>query len=128
MTRLRTALLLWAAAWLIVPLPYFIIAEGSVPVVRIALLAAIATAYAGFIDGSGVAWSMTSILVVHVVLYSILLGLGAMTAAYVIPERWRRIVVGSFILIGFTTVLLFDVYRTPFDDVSMYSNWTGLFQ
>lgn len=128
MTPAKAAWLLWVAAWLIVPLPYFIIAEGSVPVVRIALLSAISTAYAGLVDGSGVAWAMTSILFAHVVLYSILLGLGAATGAYVIPAGMRRSIVWAFIVLGFATVLLFDIYRTPFDDASIYSNWIGLFQ
>ena len=67
MSRVRAGWLLWVAALLLIPLPYFIIAEGSVPVVRFAMLGAIAAAYAGFVDGSGVAWPMTIILFVHVI-------------------------------------------------------------
>jgi hypothetical protein len=128
MTRAKAGWLLWAAAWLLVPLPYFIIADGSVPVLRIAILSAISVAYASLIDGSGVAWAMVSILVAHVVAYSILLAIAAAAAAYVIPANARRPAVWAFIVTGFTTALLFDVYRTPFAKASIYSNWIGLFQ
>jgi hypothetical protein len=128
MTRASAARLLWAGMWLLLPLPYFIIANGSVPVVRIALLSAIAVSYAGFVDGSGVAWVMAYILLAHVAVYSILLAVGAIAIAYVLPANARRPAVWSFIVVGFTIALLFDVYRTPFDDVNVYSNWIGLFQ
>jgi len=128
LTRARAACLLWAAAWLLLPLPYYIIANGSVPVVRIAILSAVSVAYAGFVDGSGVAWVMAFILLGHVILYSILLAAGAVALAYLIPAHTRRAAVWVVLAVGFTTALLFDVYRTPFADASMYSNWIGLFQ
>lgn len=128
MTRAKAAWLLWLGAWLLLPLPYFIIANGRVPVVRIAFLAAISVGYAGFIDGSGVAWPMAYILLSHVVLYSILLAVGAALASNLIPQSVRRQVVWTSIIAGFTVALLFHVYRTPFDDVSIYSTWLGLFQ
>jgi hypothetical protein len=128
MTRVRTAWLFWAAGWLLLPLPYFILADGRVPVVRMAILSGVAVAYAGLVDGSGVAWPMAYILLAHVVLYSILLAVGAAAATYLIPQKVRRPAVWSVIAVGFVTVLLFDVYRTPFDDASIHSNWIGLFQ
>lgn len=128
MSRASAAFLLWVSAWLILPLPYFIVANGRVPVVRFTILSAITVAYAGLVDGSGVAWAMASILLSHVLVYSILLAIAAVLIARCLPANLRRPIVWIAIAIGFATVLLFNVYRTPFDDASIHSNWIGLFQ
>jgi hypothetical protein len=128
MTRTRAAWLLWASTWLLLPLPYHIIADGRVPVVRIAILSAVSLAYACVVDGSGVAWVLAFILLCHVVLYSILLAVAAAAISFMIPANARRSAVWALIFVGFATVLLFNVYRTPFDATSIHSNWIGLFQ
>ncbi|MEE8312204.1 MAG: hypothetical protein V3R77_08095 [Candidatus Binatia bacterium] len=116
------------AALLLIPLPYFIIAEGSVPVVRFAMVGGIAAVYAGFVDDSGVAWPMTIILLLHVIVSALALGGVAAVGAVLIPARSRRWWVPALIVAGFVVALSFDVYRTPFDDVRLESNWAGLFQ
>ena len=128
MSRSRAAWTLWAAALLLVPLPYFIVAEGSVPVVRFAIVSSIATPYAVLVDGSGVAWPLAVILLLHVVVWAVALGIGAAVLARVLPEAARGRVVTLLIAGGFVLALLGDVYRTPFDDVRLHSTWTGLFQ
>ncbi|TFH24167.1 MAG: hypothetical protein E4H03_04340 [Myxococcales bacterium] len=128
MSRARAGWLLWAAALLLIPLPYFLIAEGSVPVVRFAMLGGIAALYAGFVDGSGVAWTMTIVLLLHVIVWALSLGVVAALGAVLIPARSRRWWVTALIVVGFVFALVFDVYRTPFDDVRLQSNWAGLFQ
>lgn len=128
MSRANTAWLLWASSWLLLPLPYFIIATGRVPVVRFAILSVITVTYAGIIDGSGVAWAMASILLGHVVVYSVLLGIGSVVVARMIPKDLRRTLVWTLIAVGFATAIVFQIYRTPFDATSMRSNWIGLFQ
>ncbi len=128
MSRARAGWYLWVAALLLIPLPYFIIAEGSVPVVRFAMVGGIAAVYAGFVDDSGVAWPMTIILLLHVIVSALALGGVAAVGAVLIPARSRRWWVPALIVAGFVVALSFDVYRTPFDDVRLESNWAGLFQ
>jgi hypothetical protein len=113
---------------LLLPLPYQIIADGRVPVVRFAILSAVSVAYAGVVDDSGVAWTLAFILLAHVVAYSLLLAAGAAAIAYIIPANARRAAVWAAFVVGFSTALLFDVYRTPFTQASIQSNWIGLFQ
>lgn len=113
---------------LLIPLPYFILADGAVPAIRFAMLAAVAAAYAGFVDGSGVAWPLTVILLLHVVVSALVLALLAALAAYVMPVRSRGWLVAALIVAGFAVALGFDVYRTPFDDVRPRAGWLGLFQ
>lgn len=128
MSRSQAAWLLWVAAMLLIPLPYFILADGAVPAIRFAMLAAVAAAYAGFVDGSGVAWPLTVILLLHVVVSALVLALLAALAAYVMPVRSRGWLVAALIVAGFAVALGFDVYRTPFDDVRPRAGWLGLFQ
>jgi hypothetical protein len=113
---------------LLLPLPYQIIADGRVPVIRFAILSAVSVAYAGVVDGSGVAWILTFILLAHVVAYSLLLAAGAAAIAYVIPANTRRAAVWAAFVVGFGIALFFDVYRTPLNPASIQSNWIGLFQ
>jgi hypothetical protein len=128
MSRLRAGILLWGAAVLLVPLPYWIIADGRVPVARFAMRGAVSAAYSATVDGSGVAWTMTWLLAAHVVLFSLALGAATVAIVWVIPERTRRGTVWTAIAVAFLVALLFDVYRTPFDDVWARSSWLGLFQ
>jgi len=127
-SRARAAWLLWIAAVLLVPLPYFVIADGSVPAVRFALMTAIAAAYATLIDGSGVAWPLVTILALHLVVSAAVLAAGATVVAAVIPERVRGRVVVALVVAGFAVALSVDAYRTPFDDVHATASWLGLFQ
>ena len=128
MSRRRAAWTLWAAALLLVPLPYFIVAEGSVPVIRFAIISSVATAYAVLVDGSGVAWPLAVILLLHVLVWAVALGIGAAVLARVLPDALRGRAVVLLIAAGFVLALVSDVYRTPFDDVRLNSTWTGLFQ
>jgi len=128
MTRRAAAWLLFAAFALLVPLPYFIIGEGSVPVARFAWLSVVSAAYAGFIDGSGVAWPMTTILVLHVLIYSVILAVVAYVVAFLIPERTRRWLIPVVVAVGFCVALAYPVYHTPFDASRAYNGWLGLFR
>jgi hypothetical protein len=128
MTRRSTAWLLFGASVLLIPLPYFVIGEGAVPVVRFALLGAVSAAYAGLIDGSGVAWPMTTILLLHVVVYSLVLAAAAFLVASLVPERARRWIVPAAVAVGFCCALSFDLYHTPFDPSRAYNGWLGLFR
>ena len=128
LSRTQAAWLLWVAALLLVPMPYMIIGEGSVPVVRFALLGVVSTAYAALVDGSGVAWPLTALLLLHVLLSAGLLAIVAYLLASALPARSRFPTVAVMIAVGFVIALQFDVYRTPFDDAAIHSNWIGLFQ
>ena len=65
MSRKATRRLLWLAALLLIPLPYLVAADGAVPAVRFVLLGGVAAAYAGLVNGSGVAWPLTALLLGH---------------------------------------------------------------
>jgi len=128
MSRARAGLLLWGAACLLVPLPYYVVADGSVPVVRFAMMAAVAAFYSAFVDGSGVAWILTSMLAAHAVLFALVLAVVAALIARLLPPGARTKTVASLIVAGFVVAVVFDVYRTPFDDAWVRTSWPGLFQ
>ncbi len=113
---------------LLVPLPYLMVVEGSVPVVRFAFLALVASAYSGFVDGSGVAWVMTAVLAGHALVYAALLWLPCAALARWLPARRRGVWVVALLALGFAGALLGRPYRTPFDDAVLRSGWLGLFQ
>jgi len=125
----RARLALWTAAVLLLPLPYLVLPVGGAePVVRFLFLGAIAAAYSSCVDGSGVAWLLTGLLLGHVLLYSAGLGLAAWLLVRAIPAPLRRPCVLALGLGGAAVALAFPIYRTPFDDVSAWSRWLGLFQ
>jgi hypothetical protein len=119
---------LWVGALLLVPLPYLMVVDGCVPVVRFALLALISGAYAAFVDGSGVVWVMTAILAAHALLYALALAAAAWLLVRVLPPRRRAALAWALLIAGFAVALTVPVYRTPFDDASAQARWTGLFQ
>lgn len=125
----RAGLLLWAAALLWVPLPYLVLpVEGLVPVARFLFLGAISGAYAFGVDGSGVAWPMTGLLLGNAAVYALGLGLAAWGVARMLPEAGRGACVWAFAALWAGAALVFPIYRTPFDDVSAWTRWLGLFQ
>jgi hypothetical protein len=125
----RARLALWLAAVLLVPLPYLVLpVEGAEPVVRFLFLGAIAAAYSACVDGSGVAWILTGLLLGNALVHSAGLGVAAWLLARAIPASLRRACVLAFALGGAAVALAFPIYRTPFDDVSAWSRWLGLFQ
>ena len=89
MSRTATRRLLWLAAFLLVPLPYLVAADGAVPAVRFAMLGGVAAAYAGLVNGSGVAWPLTALLLGHALVYALALWAGAALLARVLPARLR---------------------------------------
>lgn len=124
--RARLALLVTAA--LFVPLPYMIVGDGYVPLVRFAMLGAISTSYSLMIDGSGVAWIISAILVAHFLMFAALLTTGVSWLGRRIPAPWRRsVVVGTF-AIALLVATWFPTYRTPFSASAAYGNWTALFR
>lgn len=128
MTRRRAGVLLWAGAVLLLPLPYVIVGDGAVPVLRIAMLASISTGYAAFVDGSGKAWLLAIILAAQTLAFSAMLGGVAALLAWIIPHRVRRTGVLVILAVAFAVALLFPIYRTPFDDMFARATWLGLFQ
>jgi hypothetical protein len=111
-----------------VPLPYWLIADGHVPVVRFAMLGLVAAAYSAIIDGSGVGWMLTLILLGHVLVFSVLLAAAAAAVVWLVPASRRAQAVGGLIVVGVLIAVVFDVYTTPFDEAWLRTNWTGLFQ
>ncbi len=128
MTRNRAALFLWLATVLLAPLPIIILAEGSIPLVRMMILTSVAGYYTMFIDGSGVAWPMTTILVLQVVVYGLALAVASWAVAALLPERARGRVVGVVIAAGLLLAISTDLYRTPFDDKQAQASWVELFR
>ena len=125
----RARLALWAAALLLVPLPYLALSvDGAVPVARFLFLGAIAAAYSAFVDGSGVAWMMTGLLLGNALIHAAGLGLAAWLLVRLLPGPARRPWVWLLVLAGAAVALAFPIYRTPFDDASAWSRWPGLFQ
>jgi hypothetical protein len=128
MSGKTAALLLWFSGFLLVPVPYQIIADGSVPPVRMALLGLVSAAYAAGVDGTGVAWPLTALLLAHAILYSLALAVPAWVLARLLPEPVRGAVIWGCVALGFAAAVFFEVYRTPFDDASSHASWPGLFQ
>ncbi len=128
MTTRRARRLLWGAALLLVPLPYFVMVHGHVPVVRMGLLGCITIAYAGAVDGSGVAWPMAALLWAHALTYGVLLWGAAALLARFVPARARSPFVWFAVGSGAFLALYFEIYHTPFAAESARSNWLGLFQ
>ena len=126
--RVTAQRVLWSAALLLLPVPYLILVDGSVPVVRLVLLATIAASYAAFVDGSGVAWLMVALLAVQAVVFAVALAVVVRTTVRWIPAPALRWSVWSLVAVGFAVAMLFDVYQTPFDETYYRTNWWGLFQ
>ena len=120
--------MLWLAALLLAPLPIVILAEGSIPVVRMMMLSSVAGYYTMFIDSSGVAWPMTIILALHVVVYALALAVASWVVAALLPERNRGRIVGALIAAGLLIAVSTDLYRTPFDDRQAQASWVELFR
>ena len=120
--------MLWLAALLLAPLPIVILAEGSIPVVRMLMLSSVAGYYTRFIDGSGVAWPMTIILALHVVVYTLALAVASWAVAALLPAHSRGRVVGVAIAAGLLLAISTDLYRTPFDDRQAQASWVELFR
>jgi len=116
---------LWAGAALWLPLPYLVLVDGSVPLVRFAMLGAVSAAYAAGVDGSGVAWVMTGLLWSHVAVHGLLVAGAAGALAWLIPGRIRAPSVAALLAAGLAVALFLDVYHTPFGDVARTS-WLGL--
>ncbi|MDJ0864653.1 MAG: hypothetical protein QNK03_01000 [Myxococcota bacterium] len=128
MSTARARTILWLGALLLVPLPYVGLVEGSVPVARFLLLGVVTAAYSGFVDGSGVAWTLTAILLLHALVYGLLLRVPAALLARWVPEALRVRFVWGIVLLTFALAVSLPVYRTPFDDVASRTRWPGLFE
>lgn len=128
MSRRATRRLLWLAALLLIPLPYLVAADGAVPAVRFALLGGVAAAYAGLVNGSGVAWPLSALLLGHALVYALALWAGAALLARVLPARLRGAVAALLVVAGFGVALAFDVYHTPFAADAARTSWLGLFR
>lgn len=120
--------LLCLAGILLLPLPYLLITEGSVPVVRFAFLTAITTAYAALVDGSGVAWVVAGILAAHAVGGAVVVAAASAVTARVLPDRVRGPVVLAAVVSGAAVALAGRPYHVPFDDAVAWTNWIGLFR
>jgi len=127
MSRRRAQRLLFAAGVVLIPLPYVIVAQGAVPVARFLWLAAVASAYSAFVDGSGVAWTMSLLLLGHGLVYaSLLFGL-AWLAVRIVPETRRAGFVAVSIVAGALAAIFVDVYHTPFAAETARTGLLGLF-
>lgn len=120
--------ILWAAAALLLPLPYLTLAQGAVPVVRYALLAGIVGAYGVGMRGDGVAWLIFAMLLAHALLYAALLAVAARLAARLLPDPTPARAVAAGLVLVFGIALALPIYHTPFDDQHAHTTWTGLFQ
>ena len=127
-TTRRTRRWLWLGALAMCPLPYLLAAEGYVPVVRMLLLACVSAAYAGLVDGSGLAWTMVALLLAHVVAGAAVLWLAAAIVARVLPPPARQRTVAIVLVLGFAVANAIYLYRTPFDDAALHARWFELFQ
>ncbi len=126
-TARRTRRWLWLGALAMWPVPYFIAVEGSVPVVRMLLLAGVSLAYAAGVDGSGLAWVMAAMLFGHVLVGALVLWVVAAIVARLLPPATRQRSVAIVLVLGFAVANAIHVYRTPFDDVALHARWFELF-
>lgn len=119
--------ILLIACLLFVPCPYLMAVEGSVPVARFAWLATVTATYAVFVDGSGVAWTMTLMLVAHGLVYGAIAWTLVRLLGAVSPRRWT--VRGApLCAIALALVCLAMVsYETPFGN-SARATWWELFR
>ena len=128
MDEVHARRLLLLGAVLLLPLPYAVLAEGAVPVVRFALLAGVAAAYSTFVNGGGVAWPLTGLLAAHALGYGLLLWIGSRLAVRFVPSRLCTAVCVGVVAAGFAASLAFDLYHTPFASERAFTSWTGLFR
>ncbi len=124
--RARMGLLVTAA--LFVPLPYMIVGDGYVPLVRFGMLAAVSTSYSALIDGTGVAWAISGLLLAHLTIFGALLAAAVTFATRRIPPTRRRAVVVSTFVLALLISSATPAYRTPFAATGAYGTWLSLFR
>jgi len=124
----RARRLLWTGLLLFAPLPHLVAVEGAVPVVRFAWLGAVAGAYAALVDGSGIAWTMTALLLGQALVYAAVLWALAALGARLLPERARGAAVLSLLVAGLALAVATPLYHTPFAADAPRARWTGLFR
>ncbi len=126
MSRRAARRLLWVAAALLLPLPYLVTAEGAVPIVRFVMLGSITAAYSALVDGSGVAWVFTALMLGHALVYALVLWAAAALVARVVPTRVRGVLVAALVGAGVAGAFAFEPYHTPFAAESAWTSWPGL--
>jgi len=111
-----------------VPLPYFTLASGAVPVVRFAFLTVVVGVYGASLGTSTIGWTIVALLAAHTLVYAAMLALGARLVVRALPTPTPTL---SLLLALGALALgcsLFPMYHTPFDDASAYTTWWGLLQ
>ncbi|MDG2307250.1 MAG: hypothetical protein P8R42_21910 [Candidatus Binatia bacterium] len=117
MSRTTARRALWTAALFLAPVPLLAFADAFVPTMRVVELALV-VAITIFVEGShGVALLLLGLLAAHIVVYGLLLWLGARVLAASI-ERAAPAALGGITLAligaGLLVTIAFPVYDSPF--------------
>jgi hypothetical protein len=128
----RTALrLLWAAAVLMLPVPFFLAETGLVPPARIFMLAFITLAVILAEGAQGVAGLSAAFLFAQALGYGALLWLAALLASRVVALLGRRalaVVTLGMLLGGATLATGWNLYRDPFRAHSLHVNLLHVYE
>jgi hypothetical protein len=123
--RPRTARwILWIAAALLVPLPFFLVETGTVPAARLLMLGSVTLMLIAVEGGQGAVGIAAALLLAQAILY--LVALWLLVTALLRPLRHRSpktiaLATGATLLIGIVLATTFEIYRTPFRTRSLHA-------
>lgn len=115
-SRFPFATVVFAALFLLAPLPILVF-EGSVPLARICLLAAVSVAVALREGASGPVGMIVGLLVGHALVYLLLVFVAARLAARGLrrlPQTPAIVLLGACVAAGAAVALVAQPYVTPF--------------
>jgi hypothetical protein len=124
--RPRIALwILWIAAALLVPLPFFLVETGTVPAARLLMLGSVGLQLIAVEGSQGAVGIATLLLLGQALLY---LAVFRVVIAWVLrPLRHRSpktvaLATAVAVLVGIAAASTFEIYRTPFRTRSLHAN------
>lgn len=124
-------LLLWAAAALLVPLPFFLAQSGHVPAARIAMLGAITAAVAVVEGTHGMVAVAAAMLLAQALVYLLLQRiaagllvrlLGRLAPGALLPATLALVLLGAALSAGL------DLYRDPFRARGLHANVLSVYE
>ncbi len=131
MTRRAARNWLWLGSMFVLPLPFFLMLTGVVPLVRLAMFGAIHL-YLAVSEGFGGAIALVvGLLILQVIAYAGLLWLLAhLLAGVLVRFAPRRVAFLTAMLLGISVwmAMVFEPYRLPFRAESTRGNLLAIFE
>jgi len=115
--------LLWLALVLFLPLPYFMVEVGRVPVAQLMMFAAV-TSPLLYTDWGFTVQVVAGLFLLQSVFYGLLLWLFAAAVTRLLPVARQTLLVLA--LAGLALLALLPVYRAPLSHGPLPTNWFGL--